>query len=53
MITSLELENFKCFSRLRLDVGSLTLLTGYKAGGKSSAIQPLLLLSQAARVGKA
>jgi CRISPR-associated Cas5-like protein len=51
MITALELENFKCFSRLRLSMGPLTLLTGYNAGGKSSAIQPLLLLAQAARSG--
>lgn len=50
MITSLEIENFKCFANLRLRFGALTLLTGYNAGGKSSAVQPLLLLAQAARV---
>ena len=46
MITAIELENFKCFTRLRLPFGSLTLLTGFNGGGKSSALQPLLLLSQ-------
>jgi predicted ATPase len=51
MITAFELENFKCFSRLRLELGALTLLTGYNAAGKSSAIQPLLLLRQASRTG--
>jgi len=49
MINTLEIQNFKCFSDLRLQLGKLTLLTGYNAAGKSSAIQPLLLLAQAAR----
>lgn len=47
MIDRLDIENFKCFSSLRLSFGALTLLTGFNSGGKSSAIQPLLLLSQA------
>lgn len=47
MINSLSIENFKCFGRLRLDLRPLTLLTGYNGGGKSSFIQPVLLLSQA------
>ncbi len=46
MITSLDIENFKCFSALRLSFGKLTLLTGFNGGGKSSAVQPLLLLAQ-------
>jgi predicted ATPase len=46
MISSLHLENFKCFRALRLTLGPLTLFTGYNGGGKSSFIQPLLLLSQ-------
>lgn len=49
MITSLEIQNFKCFKHLRLSFGALTLLTGFNASGKSSAIQPLLLLSQGLR----
>ena len=49
MITSILIENFKCFSELRLPLGPLTLFTGYNGGGKSSAIQPLLLLAQGLR----
>lgn len=49
MITALEIENFKCFRNLRLEIGQLTLLTGFNSGGKSSAVQPLLLLSQSVR----
>jgi predicted ATPase len=49
MITAFELRNFKCFSQLRLSLKNLTLLTGFNAGGKSSAIQPLLLLTQGLR----
>jgi predicted ATPase len=46
MITDVEISNFKCFRRLRLPFGALTLLTGFNGGGKSTALQPLLLLSQ-------
>jgi predicted ATPase len=46
MITSLAIENFKCFTSLRLTFKGLTLFTGFNAGGKSTAIQPLLLLAQ-------
>jgi CRISPR-associated Cas5-like protein len=49
VITSLEIEHFKCFANLRLALGRLTLLTGFNGGGKSSAVQPLLLLAQAYR----
>lgn len=49
MINTLEIENYKCFSDLRISFGALTLLTGFNAAGKSSAIQPLLLLAQALR----
>jgi predicted ATPase len=49
MITALEIENFKCFQHLRLPFGRLTLLTGFNGAGKSSAIQPLLLLAQGLR----
>jgi predicted ATPase len=49
MITYLELINFKCFSKLRLSLKNMTLLTGFNAGGKSSALQPLLLLAQGLR----
>ena len=49
MITYFELRNFKCFIQLRLSLKNLTLLTGFNAGGKSSAVQPLLLLAQGLR----
>ena len=49
MILDLEIENFKCFKNLRLPFSKLTLFTGYNGAGKSSAIQPLLLLSQGLR----
>jgi predicted ATPase len=49
MITSLQLENLKCFDRLHLGLGQLTLLTGFNAAGKSTALQSLLLLSQSLR----
>jgi predicted ATPase len=45
----LEINNFKCFSSLRLPFGKLTLLTGFNGGGKSTATQPLLLLAQTSR----
>ena len=46
MISSLELEHFKCFRELRLHLRPLTLLTGVNAAGKSSAIQAIVLLHQ-------
>jgi hypothetical protein len=49
MINSVEIERFKCFDTFRLGLSSLTLLTGYNGAGKSSSLQPLLLLSQALR----
>ena len=49
MISSLNIANFKCFEQLRLSFKALTLLTGFNGGGKSSAIQPLLLLAQTLR----
>ena len=52
MINGLHILNFKCFENLRLTFGQLTLLTGFNAGGKSTAIQPLLLLAQALRVSR-
>lgn len=46
MIDSIHLRHFKCFSKLDLPLGGLTLLTGRNATGKSSIIQSLLLLHQ-------
>jgi predicted ATPase len=46
MITNLILGYFKCFEKLNLQLGKLTLLTGVNAAGKSSIIQSILLLHQ-------
>lgn len=46
MISQISLEHFKCFERLTLPLGSLTLLSGVNASGKSSIIQALSLLHQ-------
>jgi CRISPR-associated Cas5-like protein len=45
------MEGFKCFHTLRLNLGNLTLATGFNGGGKSTALQPLLLIAQAMRLG--
>jgi predicted ATPase len=49
MLTDISIRHFKCFSNLRLELSPLTLLAGYNGGGKSTSIQPLLLISQAVR----
>ena len=46
MINQLDLTTFKCFDLLRLPLGSLTLLSGTNASGKSSILQALVLLHQ-------
>lgn len=46
----LELEGYKCFDRLKVSLAQLTLFTGFNGAGKSTALQPLLLLAQAARL---
>lgn len=48
-ISRVSLQNFKCFEALRFELGSLTLLTGYNAAGKSTAMHGLLLMAQAAK----
>lgn len=47
MLEAIELRNFKCYKTLDLPCAALTVLTGYNAAGKSTALQALLLLSQA------
>lgn len=49
MFRQLELRHFKCFERLDLPLGPLTLLSGSNASGKSSALQALVLLHQTIR----
>ncbi len=46
MLDKLELRHFKCFEKLDLPLGPLTLLSGSNASGKSSALQALVLLHQ-------
>jgi predicted ATP-binding protein involved in virulence len=41
MISVLGLENFKCFPRLDLPLGRLTLLTGLNGMGKSTVLQAI------------
>ena len=48
-ISNITLRNFKCFEALDLPCAPLTLLTGHNAGGKSTALQALLLLAQGLR----
>lgn len=49
MVEQLELRHFKCFEKLDLPLGPLTLLSGSNASGKSSALQALVLLHQTMR----
>ena len=46
MLRCLRIEQFKCFDVLEIDFRPLTVLTGVNGSGKSSVIQPLVLLWQ-------
>lgn len=47
MLTTIELENFKCFKqRTAFPLGKLNLLTGINGRGKSTLLQSLLLMRQ-------
>lgn len=46
MLTSIFLEQFKCFEKLALPLAPLTLLTGLNASGKSTVLQALAVLHQ-------
>jgi CRISPR-associated Cas5-like protein len=48
-LSALQIEQFKCFEQLRIPLKPLTVLSGYNGAGKSTALQPILLLAQAAR----
>ncbi len=50
-LEAIGVEGFKCFDDLRLDLGDLTLMTGFNGGGKSTALQSLLLIAQTLRSG--
>ncbi len=51
LLNALQIDDFKCFEHLRVPLASLTVLSGYNGAGKSTALQPILLLAQAARLG--
>lgn len=46
MLRNLHIEGFKCFEKIDIELRQLTLLSGENSGGKSSAIQSLVLLAQ-------
>jgi hypothetical protein len=46
MIRSIHLQNLKCFDRLKIELAPLTVFCGFNSAGKSTALQPLLLLAQ-------
>jgi len=49
VLTRIELRHFKCFALLKLPLCPLTLLSGANASGKSTVMQPLILLHQTIR----
>ncbi len=49
MISQIDLKHFKCFEKLKLPLGSLTVLSGGNSSGKSTIIQPFVLLHQTMR----
>ena len=46
MLTEINLVNFKCFRELNLRPKLITILIGVNGTGKSSCVQPLILLKQ-------
>jgi predicted ATPase len=48
-LKAVQIEDFKCFGSVRIPFAALTVLSGYNGAGKSTALQPILLLAQAAR----
>lgn len=48
MLNELELRNFISFSEAHLDLGPLTVLSGYNSSGKSSILHAIALLRQSA-----
>lgn len=51
ILRELNIENFKCFGGLRVPFAPLTVLSGFNGGGKSTALQPLLLMAQGLKQG--
>lgn len=46
MLTSIKIENFKCFENENLKLKPLTLITGTNSSGKSSLLQAILMLTE-------
>lgn len=51
MIDRIQLENFKCFSNMSMELGSLNVFSGINGMGKSTTIQAILLLLQSHQQG--
>ncbi len=51
MLSSIELNNFKCFSELHIDLAGLNIFSGLNGMGKSTVIQSLLLFKQTQEQG--
>jgi predicted ATPase len=52
LLTAISVEGFKSFAKKqRVEIGPLTLLAGANSSGKSSLVQPLLLLKQTLEAG--
>lgn len=51
-LRAIEVANFKCFRRQRVELGALTVLSGLNGMGKSSVVQALLLLRQSFMGGR-
>ena len=49
ILCSVGMKGFKCFDALTVDLGLLTVLSGYNGAGKSTVLQSILLYSQALR----
>lgn len=49
MLKNIHIERFKCFEKANIALAPLTLFTGFNGAGKSSSLQPLLLIAQALR----
>lgn len=49
MINEIRIERFKCFKDVTIHLNKLSILAGANGTGKSSAIQPLVLLMQTIR----
>ncbi len=53
MITAISLENFKCFKgETQMPTKNFNLLTGINGRGKSTALQPLLLIKQSIEINE-